>query len=126
MNTPRKNVILLIIVKFILHSVFVLDHARVCVKHNIFHKKSQYMIFHVLLVMMQNVWHILDHCPLYIATNIIKIYYCIIGFTMVNSNLPLTAVFTTFLPPLFDRKSRNKSNSKFTAVNGKYMVNLPQ
>ena len=78
----------------------------VCVKHNIFHKKSQYMIFHVLLAMMQNVRHILDHCPLYIATNIIKIYYCIIGFTMVNSNLPLTAVFTTFLPPLFARADR--------------------
>ena len=50
-----------------------------------------------------------------------------VGFPTANGNLPLTAVFATFLPPLFDRKS----NSKFTAVNsiyqnGKHTVNLPQ
>ena len=43
-----------------------------------------------------------------------------LGFPTANSNLPFTAVFTTFLPPLFDRKSRGKSNGKFTAVKGIY------
>ena len=37
-----------IIVKIILHSICVLNHAKVYVQQNIFHKKSQYMIFHVL------------------------------------------------------------------------------
>ena len=36
------------IVKLILHSICVLNYAKVYTKHNIFHKKSQYMIFHVL------------------------------------------------------------------------------
>ena len=36
------------IVKLILHRICVLSYAKVYVKHNIFHKKSKYMIFHVL------------------------------------------------------------------------------
>ena len=34
-----------------------------------------------------------------------------LGIQTVNGNLPLTEVFTTFLLPLFDPKSRGKSNS---------------
>ena len=37
-----------IIAKIILHSIYVLNYAKVYVKHNIFHKKSKYMIFHIL------------------------------------------------------------------------------
>ena len=40
------------IVKLILHSICVLNYAKVYTKHNIFHKKSQYMIFHVLSLIM--------------------------------------------------------------------------
>ena len=37
-----------IIAKIILHSICVLNYAKVYVKHNIFLKKSKYMNFHVL------------------------------------------------------------------------------
>ena len=40
--------IFLIIVKFILRSICELNFAKVYERHNIFDKKSQYMIFHVL------------------------------------------------------------------------------
>ena len=39
----------------------------------------------------------------------------------VNGDLPVPAVFATFfLPPLFDRKSRGKPNSRFNALNDIY------
>ena len=47
----KKN---LTIVKLILQSICVPNHTKVYVKYNIFHKKSQYMIFHVLL--LQDGW----------------------------------------------------------------------
>ena len=37
-----------IIAKIILHSIYVLNYAKVYVKQNIFYKRSKYMIFHVL------------------------------------------------------------------------------
>ena len=46
--TARKAKKMLFIVKLILHSICVLSYTKVYVKHNIFHKNSQYMIFHVL------------------------------------------------------------------------------
>ena len=45
---PRKIRKLQILAKIILHSICVLNYAKVYLKHNIFHKKSKYMIFHVL------------------------------------------------------------------------------
>ena len=41
--------VFIIIVKFILHIVCVLSYGKVYERNNIFDKKSQYMIFHVLL-----------------------------------------------------------------------------
>ena len=43
-----------------------------------------------------------------------------VGFSTVNGNLLLTAVFTNFLLPMFDRNSRGKPNGKFTMVNNIY------
>ena len=40
--------VFIIIVKFILHIVCVLSYGKVYERNNIFDKKSQYMIFHVL------------------------------------------------------------------------------
>ena len=48
-SDDKKCEKLWIIVKLILHIKCVLNYAKVYVKHNIYHKKSKYMIFHVLL-----------------------------------------------------------------------------
>ena len=47
--------VFIIIVKFILHTVCVLSYGKIYKRNNIFDKKSQYMIFHVLLRKKHNI-----------------------------------------------------------------------
>ena len=51
-SDDKKCEKLWIIVKLILHIKCVLNYAKVYVKHNIYHKKSKYMIFHVLSLLI--------------------------------------------------------------------------
>ena len=57
-----------IIVILILHSICVLNYAKVYVKQNIFHKKSKYMIFHVLLMILEKKNTILNARRVYLTS----------------------------------------------------------
>ena len=63
-----------------------------------------------------SIWSLYDHFLLHAQSR----YN--LGFPTANGNLPFTVVIDTFLPPFFDRKSRDKPDSKI-AVNDNYRSN---